>query len=145
MSGTLMAGLVDAPGRYRRGGVAVMGQGRIQHVGPPAERVPRLMADLRAWLGSTREHLLVVSSVFHYEFEFIHAFEDGNWRMGRLWQTLILTRWKPLFAYVPLESFIYAHQSAYYHAIRRSSARGECRSCVAFMLDMILEFLGFLR
>ena len=137
----LMTGLVDAPGRYRRRGVAVMGQGRIHHVGPPAERVPQLMAGLLAWLGSADEHPLIASSVFHYEFEFIHPFEDGNGRMGRLWQTLILTRWKPLFASTPVESVFHAHQSAYYRVIRQSSERGESTPFVAFMLDRVFEAL----
>ena len=110
----LMAGLVDAPGRYRRGRVAVMGQDGIQHVGPPAGRVPSLMAELLAWLRGTDDHPLIASSVFHYEFEFIHPFEDGNGRMGRLWQTLILTGWKTLFAHVPVESLVRARQSEYY-------------------------------
>ena len=134
----LMAALVDAPGRYRRGGVAVMGQGRIHHVGPPAARVPRLMDDLLAWLGSTDDHPLIASSVFHYEFEFIHPFEDGNGRLGRLWQTLLLTRWKPLFAHVPVESLVRARQGEYYEAIRQSSEAGESTPFVAFMLDAIL-------
>ena len=134
----LMAGLLDAPGRYRRGGVAVMGQGRVHHVDPPAARVPKLMADLLAWLGSTDEHPLVASSVFHYEFEFFHPFEDGNGRLGRLWQTLILTRWKPLFAHVPVESLVRARQGEYYEAIRQSSNEGESTPFVAFMLNTIL-------
>ena len=139
--GVLMAALLDAPGRYRRGGVAVMGQGRVHHVGPPAKRVPMLMAELLAWLGTTDEHPLVTSSVFHYEFEFIHPFEDGNGRLGRLWQTLILTRWKPLFAHVPVESETHARQGAYYGAIRQSSNEGESTPFVAFMLDAILDAL----
>ena len=134
----LMRGLLDAPGRYRRGGVAVMGQGRVHHVGPPAGQVPRLMADLFSWIGSTADHPLVTSSVFHYEFEFIHPFEDGNGRLGRLWQTLILTRWKPLFAHVPVESLVRARQGDYYAAIRRSSADGESTAFVAFMLETVL-------
>ena len=134
----LMTGLVDAPGRYRRGGVAVMGQDGIQHVGPTAARVPSLMAELLAWLRRTDEHPLIASSVFHYEFEFIHPFEDGNGRMGRLWQTLILTRWKTLFAHVPVESLVRARQSDYYQAIRESSSQGESTPFVAFMLDTIL-------
>ena len=137
----LMTGLLDAPGRYRHGAVAVMGQGAIHHVGPPAGRVPQLMADLLAWLGSTGEHPLVASSVFHYEFEFIHPFEDGNGRMGRLWQTLILTRWKALFAHIPVESLIHARQGDYYQAIRQSSAAGESTSFVVFMLEMTLNAL----
>ena len=134
----LMTALVDAPGHYRRGGVAVTGAGEVHHIGPPADRVPRLLSDLLAWLGSTSEHPLIASSVFHYEFEFIHPFEDGNGRMGRLWQTLILTRWKPLFAGVPVESLIHARQGEYYDAIRESSARGESTPFIAYMLNAIL-------
>ena len=135
----LMTGLLDAPGYYRRGGVAVTGAGEVHHIGPPADRVPYLMSDLLSWLGSTTEHPLIASSVFHYEFEFIHPFEDGNGRMGRLWQTLILTRWKPLFADVPVESLIHARQSEYYDAIRESSDRGESTPFITFMLQTILE------
>ena len=135
----LMAGLLDAPGHYRRGGVAVTGAGEVHHIGPPADRVPHLMSDLLSWLGSTTEHPLIAGSVFHYEFEFIHPFEDGNGRMGRLWQTLILTRWKPLFTDVPVESLIHARQSEYYEAIRESSGRGESTPFIAFMLDTILS------
>ena len=134
----LMEALLDAPGRYRRGRVAVTGNGQVMHVGPPAARVPLLMGDLLAWLGRTDEHPLIASSVFHYEFEFIHPFEDGNGRMGRLWQTLILTRWNPLFAQVPVESLIHARQSDYYAAIRESSAQGESTPFVAYMLERIL-------
>ena len=135
----LMAGLLDAPGHYRRGGVAVTGAGEVHHIGPPAGRVPHLMSDLLSWLDNTTEHPLIASSVFHYEFEFIHPFEDGNGRMGRLWQTLILTRWKPLFADVPVESLIHARQNEYYEAIRESSDRGESAPFIVFMLKTILE------
>ena len=135
----LMAGLLDAPGHYRRGGVAVTGAGEVHHIEPPADRVPHLMLDLLSWLGSRTEHPLIASSVFHFEFKFIHPFEDGNGRMGRLWQTLILTRWKPLFADVPVESRIHARQSEYYDAIRESSDRGESTPFIAFMLETILE------
>ena len=95
------------------------------------------MANLLQWVGSTEEHPLIASSVFHYEFEFIHPFEDGNGRMGRLWQTLILTRWRDLFAHLPVESMVHAHQSAYYDAIRQSSAARESTTFIAFMLEMI--------
>ena len=105
---------------------------------PPAGRVPGLMADLLGWLRDSEEHPLIAGSVFHYEFEFIHPFEDGNGRLGRLWQTLILTRWKPLFAHVPVESVVRARQSQYYEAIELSSADGESTRFIAFMLDAIL-------
>lgn len=138
----LMVGLLDAPGHYRRGGIAVAGAGEVHHIGPPASRVPHLMSDLLSWLENTEEHPLIASSVFHYEFEFIHPFEDGNGRMGRLWQNLILTRWKPLFADVPVESLVHARQSEYYEAIRESSAKGESTRFIVFMLEAILEAAG---
>ena len=138
----LMAGLLDVPGHYRRGPVAVMGRGEVQHLGPPAGRVPDLMANLLTWLAQSSEHPLVASSVFHYEFEFIHPFEDGNGRLGRLWQTLILSRWNPLFADVPVESLIHARQSEYYDAIRASSARGEGTPFIEYMLAIILAALS---
>ena len=130
-----------APGRYRRTGVTVAGGGTVHHIGPPPGRVPQLMANLFAWLNGTDEHPLITSSVFHYEFEFIHPFEDGNGRIGRLWQTLILTRWKRLFAHVPVESLIHARQNEYYEAIRQSSAKGESTPFIEFMLDIILQTL----
>ena len=137
----LMAGLLRAPGRYRSGPVAVMGQGEVDHIGPPARRVPRLMGNLLSWVGATDEHPLVASSVFHYEFEFVHPFEDGNGRLGRLWQTLILTRWKPLFGAIPVESLVHSRQNDYYEAIRRSSQAGESSLFIEFMLGVILEAL----
>ena len=135
----LMPGLLDSPGHYRRSGVAVTGAGQVHHIGPPADRVPHLMSDLLSWLGSTTEHPLIASSVFHYEFEFIHPFEDGNGRMGRLWQTLILRRWKPLFADVPAESLIHGRQREYNDAIRESSDSGESTPFITFILEIILE------
>ena len=141
----LMTALVDSPGHYRRGGVAVAGAGEVHHIGPPADRVPHLISDLLAWLGTTSEHPLIASSVFHYEFEFIHPFEDGNGRMGRLWQTLILTCCTPLFAEFPVESLIHARQSEYYDAIRQSSALGNCTPFITFMLEIILDAIRDLR
>lgn len=108
---------------------------------PPAVRVPGLVDDLLEWLEGTDEHPLVSSSVFHYGFEFIHPFEDGNGRMGRLWQTLILTRWNPLFASVPVESLVHARQGDYYRATRESSAEGESTKFIEYMLDTILAAL----
>jgi len=109
----LMSGLIDEAGLYRHGGVGVMAGRQVIHMAPPADRVPQLMADLFAWLAATDVHPLIAGSVFHYEFEFIHPFADGNGRMGRLWQSLILDRWNPLFADIPVESLIFEHQAQY--------------------------------
>ena len=136
-----MPGLLDAPGGYRRCGVAVMGLGRFHHVGPSSELVPQHTANLLAWLRSTDEHPRVASSVFHYEFEFIHPIEDSNGRMDRLWQSPILTRWKPLFAHIPVGRLIHAGQSDYYDAVSRSSAEGASTSFIALMPDVIVEAL----
>ncbi len=99
------------------------------------------MTNLMTWVGTTDEYPLITSSVFHYEFEFIHPFDDGNGRLGRLWQTLILTRWKHLFADVPVESLVHARQNEYYRAIQQSSEAGEGTSFIEFMLGVILEAL----
>jgi len=109
----LMRALVEETGRYRSGGVGIFRGEQLVHMAPPADRVPKLMADLLDWLKKTKEHPLVASCIFHYEFEFIHPFADGNGRMGRLWQTLILRNWKPLFAYLPVETVIRERQGAY--------------------------------
>lgn len=135
----LMSGLVDGAGRYRHGGVGVMANGQVIHLAPPADRVPHLMADLFGWLAATDVHPLIASSVFHYEFEFIHPFADGNGRMGRLWQSLMLARWNPLFADIPVESLIFAHQTEYYQAIRESTQATDSAPFIAFMLRMILD------
>jgi Fic family protein len=135
----LMSGLIDEAGVYRHGGVDVMAGQQVIHMAPPADRVPHLMADLFAWLVATDAHPLIASSVFHYEFEFIHPFADGNGRMGRLWQSLILTRWNPLFADIPVESLIFEHQPEYYQAIQESTQKTDSAPFIAFMLRMILD------
>jgi cell filamentation protein, protein adenylyltransferase len=135
----MCAGLLDVPGHYRSGGVGVMGPTEVIHVAPPANRVPELMGDLLGWLKTTDEHALISSCVFHYEFEFIHPFEDGNGRLGRLWQTLILTRWNPHFSNIPVESMVYANQSDYYKAISKSSKDGQSTAFIEFMLKMVFE------
>jgi len=135
----IMFGLIDEAGRYRRGGVGVMAGQQVIHMAPPADRVPHLMADLFGWLAATDAHPLIASSVFHYEFEFIHPFADGNGRMGRLWQSLILARWNPLFADVPVESLIFEHQVEYYQALQESTRQTDSAQFIAFMLRMILD------
>ncbi len=135
----LMSSLIDEAGLYRHGGVGVMAGSQVIHMAPPADRVPQLMADLFGWLAATDAHPLIASAVFHYEFEFIHPFADGNGRMGRLWQSLILARWNPLFADIPVESLIFEHQAEYYHAIQESTRQTDSAPFIAFMLRMILE------
>ncbi len=137
----LMAGLLDGVGRYRSQNAGVMGPAGVIHVAPPAERVSCLMKQLLGWLESAKQHPLVAAAVFHYEFEFIHPFADGNGRTGRLWQTLILSRWNPLFADLPVESIVHLHQQEYYAAINRSSAGNDCAPFIEFILKMILETL----
>lgn len=135
----LMTGLVDDAGSYRKGNVGVMNGDQVVHMAPPANRVKNLMGDLFGWLANTEEPLLIASSVFHYEFEFIHPFSDGNGRMGRLWQTLILNQWNPLFANLPVESMVHEHQSEYYQAINLSSKTTDSAPFIEFMLQMILN------
>ena len=135
----LMSGLIDEAGIYRHGGVGVMAGRQVIHMAPPAGRVPHLMADLFAWLAATVAHPLIAGSVFHYEFEFIHPFADGNGRMGRLWQSLILARWNPLFVDIPVESLIFEHHAEYYAALQESTRQTDSAPFIAFMLRMILD------
>lgn len=135
----LMIGLIDEVGQFRNGGVGVMSGDRVVHMAPPANQVSRLMNDLLQWLDQSDEHPLIKSSVFHYEFEFIHPFTDGNGRMGRLWQTLLLSRWNPIFANIPVESLIYQNQKAYYDALQASTDRADSAPFIEFILQMILD------
>ena len=116
----MMEALIDDAGRFRTGGVGVFEGERCVHLAPPASRVPMLIADLFDWLKYAKDHLLVRSCVFHFEFEFIHPFSDGNGRTGRLWQSLILGRLHPVFEHLPIENLVYANQQRYYDAIAES-------------------------
>ena len=137
----MMHALVNDAGHYRTGGVGVFGNQGLVHLAPPAERVPLLMADLFDWLKHSNDHLLIRSCVFHYEFEFIHPFIDGNGRMGRLWQSLILGKLSPVFEHLPIENMVYANQQEYYNAIASSSKKGESGHFILFMLKEILKTL----
>lgn len=136
-----MSGLLDAPGQFRTAGVGIMAGKEVIHLAPPADRVQPLVGDLLRWLKTTAEHPLIASSVFHYEFEFIHPFADGNGRIGRLWQTLILSRWNPLFAHVPVESLVHEHQQEYYAALNQSTGKADSAPFIEFMLKMVLDAL----
>ena len=133
--GILMAGLVDRPGEFRSGGVGIYQGDRVVFMAPPADRVPELMNDLLTWLKKTDEHPLVASCVFHYEFEFIHPFTDSNGRLGRLWQTLILSKWKPLLACLPVEAVIRDRQEEYYRVLGQADGSATATPLVEFMLE----------
>lgn len=137
----MMEALTDDAGRYRSGGVGVFGESGLIHMAPPPQRVPELMGELFAWLKKSKDHLLIRSCVFHYEFEFIHPFSDGNGRTGRLWQSLILGRLNPLFEHLSVENMVYANQQEYYNAIATSSAEGQSGPFIDFMLNEILKAL----
>ena len=133
----LMFGLMPDAGMWRSGGVGVMLGDKVVHMAPPADLVPKLMKDLLLWLAQTDYSPLIASCIFHYEFEFIHPFADGNGRLGRLWQTLILSKWREVFINIPVESLVYQHQSEYYQAINQSTKQSDCAPFVEFMLQMI--------
>ncbi|MFN2354089.1 MAG: Fic family protein [Desulfopila sp.] len=137
----LMYGLADETCRYRSGGVGIYRGGHLVHMAPPADRVPKLMADLLDWLANTNEHPLVASCIFHYEFEFIHPFADGNGRMGRLWQTLILGNWKYLLAYLPVETLIRERQEDYYRALSVADQQANATPFIEFMLSALFDAL----
>ena len=135
----MMDGLVPDAGRFRSGNVGVFNGGTLIHAGSPAACVPEVMGGIFEWLRATRMHPLLASCVFHFEFEFCHPFSDGNGRMGRLWHTLLLSRWRPVLAWVPIESAIRRRQADYYEALALSGANGSCESFVEFMLEAIRE------
>lgn len=135
------AGLIDQAGQFRKGGAGVVSGDQVIHHAPDAGRVSYLIADLFAWLRATEEHPLIASCVFHYEFEFIHPFADGNGRTGRLWQTLILSRWRPIFKNLPIENIVYKYQKEYYRAIAVSGGQDGCTPFVEFILGVIAETL----
>ena len=126
---------------FRKGGVGVFGEKGLVHLAPPADRVPMLIDGLLDWLKSSGDHLLIRSCVFHYEFEIIHPFSDGNGRTGRLWQSHILGQLNPLFKHLPVENIVYANQQAYYNAIAASTKAGQSGPFIDFMLDKILTAL----
>jgi Fic family protein len=139
--GVLMAGLIDSPGRFRSGGVGIYRGDQLVHMAPPATRVPALVGDLLGWLAGSDWHPLLVSCVAHYELEFIHPFADGNGRIGRLWQTLILSRWNPLLAWLPIEEVIRSRQQGYYESLGRADQQGDLEPFVAYQLEAIHDAL----
>jgi Fic family protein len=137
----LMAGLVENPGAFRKEGVGIVKGSKIEHVAPPAENVPFLMKELFDYLKNEEENTLIKSCVFHYEMEFIHPFKDGNGRMGRLWQTVILQAKYPVFHYLPFETLISKTQEEYYKVLSISDKTGQSTVFIEYMLSVILEAL----
>ena len=134
--------LVKESGCFRSGPVGVVDkEGNVLHVGTLPTYVPKLVYELLDWVENSDIHILIKSCVFHYEFELIHPFADGNGRIGRLWHTLMLTQWKPMFAWIPIESIIHDRQDEYYTAINQSNYEGESTSFIIFMLSAIKEAL----
>ena len=135
----MMDGLVTEAGRFRNGNVGVFDGDALIHAGIPAAYIPEVMADIFSWTEKTTLHPLPASCVFHYEFEFAHPFADGNGRTGRLWHTLLLSHWRPVLAWLPVESTIRQRQSGYYAAFTDSEAAGSCEIFVEFMLEAIRD------
>jgi Fic family protein len=137
--GLLTAGLVTETGAFRTVDVEIVNaDGDVLHTGSRVEKVPRLVAELLAWGSSSTDHPLIVSSAVHFLIEYIHPFRDGNGRIGRLWQTLILSRWQPVFAWMPVESLIRAHQADYYRALQAShEPEIDAAVFIDYMLNMI--------
>lgn len=137
----LMKGLLTDAGEYRKSGAGIMKGSQIKHIAPPAGNVSHLMKDLFNYLRKGEDLVLIKSCVFHYEMEFIHPFSDGNGRMGRLWQTLILLRQYPVFEYLPFETLISKNQKKYYQALSKSDKEGASTSFIEFMLQILSDSL----
>ncbi|MBO5022246.1 MAG: Fic family protein [Clostridia bacterium] len=134
----MMKGLVDETGKIRTGQVGVINsQGKVVHLAPPAEFVSGQLEQLFYWVKNSSTNMLIKSCVFHYEFEFIHPFRDGNGRMGRLWQTALLASWKPIFAWIPIESIIKDNQEEYYQSITYSTSQGKSNIFIMFILNCL--------
>ena len=138
----LMNNLIEKPGKYRTKEVGIVKGSKVEHVAPPSENVSFLMKDLFEYVKDKSELNLIKSCVFHYEMEFIHPFMDGNGRMGRLWQTLILMKEFPLFEFLPFETLISKNQTEYYNALSASDKEGKSTRFIEYMLKIIDESLS---
>ena len=137
----MMNGLIKENGKFRSQGVGIFDGERVVHVAPPSELVPNHINNLISWYENSSVHPLIKSSVFHYEFEFIHPFSDGNGRMGRMWHTLLLGKWKKIFFWLPIEELIKKRQKEYYDSLALSDKDGESTVFVEFMLKIIKDSL----
>lgn len=137
----MMNGLISENGRFRSGSVGVFDGEALIHMAPPAEFVQTHIQDLFAWYQKSTLHPLIKSAVFHYEFEFIHPFSDGNGRMGRMWHCMLLGKWKELFFWLPIEELIQSRQKEYYDALGTADKRTDCAGFVELMLEIIRDSL----
>ncbi len=137
----LMKGLIEDNGKYRKKNVGIMAGNQMAHLAPPAKNVSHLMNDLFTYLKTSKEISILKSCVFHYEMEFIHPFLDGNGRMGRLWQTLILMKEYPVFEFIPFENIIHQTQTKYYQALAKSDKVGHSTPFIEYMLRVIDDSL----
>lgn len=137
----MMNGLVPENGKFRSGGVGVFDGDVLIHMAPPAEFVPQHINNLFEWYSASELHPLIKSAVFHYEFEFIHPFADGNGRMGRMWHSLVLGKWKELFFWLPIEELIQSRQKEYYDALEAADALADSADFVELMLEIIRDSL----
>ncbi len=137
----MMEGLIAESGKFRSGGVGVFNGIALVHMAPPAELVQGQIKELIQWYKKSDMHPLLKSAVFHYEFEFIHPFADGNGRIGRMWHSLLLGKWNDLFFYLPVEDLIRAHQNDYYDRLGRADKEADSSGFVEFMLEIIRDSL----
>ena len=137
----MMAGLISENGKFRTSGVGVFAGDQVIHMAPPAKLVPGEIQILITWYRNSKVHPLIKSAIFHYEFEFIHPFADGNGRMGRLWHSLLLGNWNEFFFWLPIEELIRSRQEEYYQALGKSDELGESSPFVEFMMEVILDTL----
>lgn len=137
----MMKDLIPENGKFRSGGVGVFDGDVVVHMAPPARLVPGEIQDLFAWYKESEIHPLIRSAIFHYEFEFIHSFADGNGRMGRMWHSLLLGRWNEIFYWLPVEELIRSRQQEYYDALNKSDRESDSSTFVEFMLEILLDTL----
>lgn len=138
----LMQSLILENGSWRTKDVGILKSGKVSHVAPPSRRVPELMQDLFEYIQTCDIPWILKACVFHCELEFIHPFQDGNGRMGRLWQQLLLMKENPIFRYVPVEVLVKEHQNDYYRVLEESDGAGESTAFIEFSLDIILESMA---
>ena len=135
----MMDGLVKESGRFRSGDVGVFDGDRVVHIGARPQYVPALMEELLAWAGESELHPVLKSAILHYEIETIHPFEDGNGRMGRLWQTLVLATWNSIFAWIPMESILFQNRPQYYQAIEAARNSNDSGVFIEFTLSALFD------